>query len=766
MRTFVLYGLFWILAIPLFGQMPTNSDYSNWNWEDQSRDNWQKRSGSNTNVWVGIESPFSPTAQRVGELVDVHISQDYTKAKGWELLYAYFEGDYPYFIIYNTQKGVIRVFFRNEDREFSHLLVTLKFHTTSHHYFPGILTYGRPYMLAADQYLNSIMGDKDMISVVIPFQGRYQWGAADFLICFDHNIQHNLYASKLWEIKFFGCDQYDLRLKKDGSVLDASKQHTLTGNSSDLALSLNKFNTSYEKVHKQIESISKYSQQLQSSVSGINTSSPQFMQNYKNTITNMKPLNEVISTASGISAAFGAVLGFAKLIVGAFDESKSTTATATIDTFSLTGSMNIKYGLGGNTLKIPGVQGTYYPFGLLWEPYDCVMGLCNLKTTPTIHKTTPYEKFNLESKNGAVLGWQKDNVVWYYVTENVSNVCFTLAAQGEHPPYNGQYLGKFVQYQFDDTVSLTFNDIPGLDLIDVHLALVFRLTGKNNQNFDITKKTINCRFSNDIGQIIYWPVLNPIYQNIEKGILRIYRYEPATNNVWLGTPLLPMNKLKGIVIETPEYADLTLRVVAKFNSQKYDAPIVFQGTYEMNQVLHAAAIPRLFANMEQTNYPPSNYYIGTILQELNSPTNATYSAGTIECTPNFVGQPGFSATAIDNYPTWGNTQLQTYHFACYDEPINNPNRRGILSEQSDEATGTNLQIFPNPTDGLFTINSNTEEQVTSVTIYDVMGRRVYQNEHIGQISTQVNLAHLKAGVYFIKSVVAYNKCYTNRVIIQ
>jgi hypothetical protein len=743
--------------------MPTDGDYSNWDWENQSPDNWKKRLGSNTSVWVSIESPFSSTAQRIGELVDVHASQDYTKAKGWELLYAYFEGDYPYFILYNTQKGLMRVFFRNEDREFSHLLVTMNFHNNTQVYFPGILTYGRPYMLAADQYFNSIMGDDDMISVVIPFQGRYQWGSADFPICFDHNIQNSLYASKLWEIKFFGCDDYDLKMKKDGSTLDAGKQHTLTGSSSDLSLGLSKFNTSYEKVHKQIESISKYSQQLQSSVSGISSSSPQFMQNYKQTITSMKPLNEVISAASGISAAFGAVLGFAKLIVGTFDESKSTTAKSTIDTFSLTGSMNIKYGLGGNTLKIPGVQGNYYPFGLLWEPYNCVMGLCNLKTTPTIHKTTPYGKFKLEGKDGG-LGLKKDKVEWYYITDKVSNVRYSFLAQGEHVPYQGQYLGNFVQYKFDDNISLTFNDIPELDLIDVHLALVFRLTGKGDQKFDITKKTVLCKFFTTSGQEIYWPVFNPIYSYLEEGILRIYRYEPATHNVWLGTPLLPMNKLKGIVLEIPEYADLTLRVVAKFNSQKYDVPVIFQGTYEMNQVLHTALLSNLYLFQEQTNYPAANYYTGTILKELNTATNVAHSAGTIECTPNFVGLPGFSATAIDVYPAWGNTQLQTYHFACYDPPGNLPSRRGILSEQSDEVTGTNIQIFPNPTNGLFTITSNTEEQITSIRIYDVTGRIVHQNESAGQNSVQINLSYLKAGVYFIKSEIAHNKIYTNRVI--
>jgi hypothetical protein len=209
----ILPYLLLLFTIPVVGQMPTNGDYSNWNWENQSQSNWKRKDG---NIWVEINPPFKPETERIGKIVDVYESGDYTKAKGWQLLWAQFDGIYPYYILYNPHKGLVRAFFFLEEQPFEHVLATLSYHDINS---PGILTYGNEYQYATDKYLNSTVTDDDMISVIIPSVFPDSWCSADFPIFFDQNIQNSKYNSKKWVFKFYGCENYQIHLKGQMGLL-------------------------------------------------------------------------------------------------------------------------------------------------------------------------------------------------------------------------------------------------------------------------------------------------------------------------------------------------------------------------------------------------------------------------------------------------------------------------------------------------------------------------------------------------------------------
>jgi hypothetical protein len=62
-----------------------------------------------------------------------------------------------------------------------------------------------------------------------------------------------------------------------------------------------------------------------------------------------------------------------------------------------------------------------------------------------------------------------------------------------------------------------------------------------------------------------------------------------------------------------------------------------------------------------------------------------------------------------------------------------------------------LQIYPNPTMGELGIR-NYELGIKDVEVFDMMGKSVYKqlSTFNSQLSTQINVSHLPAGVYFLR----------------
>lgn len=76
----------------------------------------------------------------------------------------------------------------------------------------------------------------------------------------------------------------------------------------------------------------------------------------------------------------------------------------------------------------------------------------------------------------------------------------------------------------------------------------------------------------------------------------------------------------------------------------------------------------------------------------------------------------------------------------------------------------NLQIFPNPTDGIFTINSDFDETIT-LQILDVLGKQVLKTYNLNKGTNQINASELSKGVYLMKFQIGVNT-YTERLIVN
>jgi hypothetical protein len=81
----------------------------------------------------------------------------------------------------------------------------------------------------------------------------------------------------------------------------------------------------------------------------------------------------------------------------------------------------------------------------------------------------------------------------------------------------------------------------------------------------------------------------------------------------------------------------------------------------------------------------------------------------------------------------------------------------------DELAPSDLSIFPNPAIGVVTIES-ANEQITSVVIYDQMGKILYS--HMGETnSLTVNTDKLESGSYIVRSVLANGSIQTRPLLV-
>ena len=78
----------------------------------------------------------------------------------------------------------------------------------------------------------------------------------------------------------------------------------------------------------------------------------------------------------------------------------------------------------------------------------------------------------------------------------------------------------------------------------------------------------------------------------------------------------------------------------------------------------------------------------------------------------------------------------------------------VLYTGIDEHKDFTFSIYPNPTDGLFTINiSNNNNSKLSISVVDLLGKEVYtflDNISTESYSKQIDFGNLATGTYFIK----------------
>lgn len=99
--------------------------------------------------------------------------------------------------------------------------------------------------------------------------------------------------------------------------------------------------------------------------------------------------------------------------------------------------------------------------------------------------------------------------------------------------------------------------------------------------------------------------------------------------------------------------------------------------------------------------------------------------------------------------------------SCYDTKVTPVNVTVCTDIQENNAANM-LSIYPNPSNGAFTVNLNNADKAV-VEVYNVVGKVVYSTQ-LANNSASINLANQAAGMYFVK-VISNNNTLVKQVIV-
>jgi len=88
-----------------------------------------------------------------------------------------------------------------------------------------------------------------------------------------------------------------------------------------------------------------------------------------------------------------------------------------------------------------------------------------------------------------------------------------------------------------------------------------------------------------------------------------------------------------------------------------------------------------------------------------------------------------------------------------------------LSIEHNQLSFSSIKTYPNPTNGNFTIQLNHID-TASISIYDVLGKKVFQKTNVKESLEVVNQNRFKTGIYLIKVSNRNQKVYYNKLIIN
>jgi len=134
----------------------------------------------------------------------------------------------------------------------------------------------------------------------------------------------------------------------------------------------------------------------------------------------------------------------------------------------------------------------------------------------------------------------------------------------------------------------------------------------------------------------------------------------------------------------------------------------------------------------------------------NPPGNSTIIPGTdqymavrFNLAPNLAaGDPVYYGWVRVNIDASGNVTYKDY---AYNATAGTPINTGDMPNAINDSNIPEITIYPNPVNNQLHIN--TENKITSVSIWNLDGKEVYSQENP---SNTVNISFIPAGVYFVK----------------
>ncbi len=332
----------------------------------------------------------------------------------------------------------------------------------------------------------------------------------------------------------------------------------------------------------------------------------------------------------------------------------------------------------------------------------------NWKSITTSNGLTSDKVMTLEPYSGGFM-YSTDNT--HVGACDYNNIIYDFDASNANHPY-----------QYVSAIHLNNTDT----LFGTNVGSVFR--GRNGSN-GFSGTPVSQSFSGTLGHIIS---INQLSGNVDYHVIssldKIMIYQTSSGSTFqVGTPLLPSNKVLSNVTDGNTTYDGTDKGLYVYDFQNPSYQINKSNTSIASDVINAVAVFN------------GNIFLGTPMG-LSVRVHNKWETFT---------------TANSNIPS-----SDIAHLAVE----KNTNTLWVATKQGDickigieqlptliknrHTTKTNVNVYPNPSDGNITIDADGNTELLSYSVYDVTGAKVTSGV-LGRGKTKINLSTLAPGLYLI-----------------
>lgn len=498
---------------------------------------------------INISSPFHTQASASEDISSIIKAKDYLPEQGWVLLAKEFgspaqpiASQYPYFILYNKFRGIVRLFLMNSN-EFQHknALVTLSWLSDDK---TSLLTNHNIYSFANDKYNSDASPTDKGLNYV---QDCYAWLVSDFVVTFDNNTDPNNEKNYLLKFEIF----FDIQADIEVSGL-ANKSSSIAGMEIDKDVKINELYGGLKNGKRfmtKVLSVSDFKQNLDEidkSIENLNWKSAQELSEKLKKAGQSLQDGDIKKFMLGngnlplaMNGGLDAILNVSDIFINKSNSKAKASAQMqpiiSNATFDITGTMTTSSNTASCLLQLPGTNHKH-PDGTPIEAgmplYDFPLGVVGLEKTPVL------EKRKIQNK---------------------------LRFSTPHDGYHTEIINIGNSYRISDDINIVVNPAAKVRLIDAKVQLIGRVGVSN-------------------GKPAYKIANTPIMSCLNKGTYVLIEKNKDGFDKF-GTPLTDIDKFQNTAFMVKDNTDLYLKVVAILESTEPTAdktPIIISNTYVLD----------------------------------------------------------------------------------------------------------------------------------------------------------------------------------------
>jgi hypothetical protein len=322
----------------------------------------------------------------------------------------------------------------------------------------------------------------------------------------------------------------------------------------------------------------------------------------------------------------------------------------------------------------------------------------------------------------------------------------------------------------DGGTPVPFDWTGNLSTSQTQLLTLPAFTGITPGNHTLAFELINPNNSNDLNtannqRIVNFTVINPV------PLVTIPVFQGAEITPFPGNNWSILNPNNNVTWQATTAASGLGNSTKSFRMDNYTTDITGQSDFIVSPYMDfsSAVTPlRVNFNVAYARYSTttaSDSLIISVSTNCGETWTRIYNKGGINLST--VGNTVVTSSFVPNATQWrnetlnlnnyiGNDKVQirfqnksNYGNNLYIDDINIANSFASIDEFEQNA---GIEVFPNPSQGVFTISAQNKEKINEIYIFDAIGKQVYRNNEIKGNIIDINAA-LESGIYFVKATI-------------